>query len=129
MSTPCPTCGSGRHTECCACCGRLVARKRQGSRYCTLRCQKRHAREEAARAAFAAAVARFTSGQQLIVRGDVPGGVSGKLPPIPDGEVVTVFEDYGESHVGVMRTNGQLRVVAREALHQTSTPALRSAIR
>jgi hypothetical protein len=56
---------------------------------------------------------RFKSGQRVTVTGDVAGGVSGKLPPIPDGEVVTVFEDYGQSHVNVMRGNGQLRVVAR----------------
>lgn len=56
---------------------------------------------------------RYRQGQKVAVTGDVWGGVSGKLPPIPDGEVVTVFEDYGQTHINVMRDNGQLRVVAR----------------
>lgn len=56
---------------------------------------------------------RFCKDQRAAVTGDVAGGVSGKLPPIPDGEVVTVFEDYGQTHIGVMRSNGQLRTVAR----------------
>lgn len=60
--------------------------------------------------------ARFNKGQKVAVSGDVPGGVSGKLAPVPDGEVVTVFEDYGMSHVNVMRDNGQLRVIARGCL-------------
>lgn len=49
----------------------------------------------------------------MTVSGDVSGGVSGKLDPIPDGEVVTVFEDYGQAAINVMRDNGQLRTVAR----------------
>lgn len=56
---------------------------------------------------------RYRQGQKVTVSGDVPGGVSGKLDPIPDGEVVTVFEDYGQTHVNVMRDNGQLRSVSR----------------
>ena len=56
---------------------------------------------------------RYRQGQKVTVSGDVPGGVSGKLDPIPDGEVVAVFEDYGQTHVNVMRDNGQLRSVAR----------------
>lgn len=58
-------------------------------------------------------VERYKQGQKVTVTGDVAGGVSGKLDPIPDGEIVTVFEDYGQAAVNVMRTNGQLRVVAR----------------
>lgn len=56
---------------------------------------------------------RFKAGQKVTITGDVYGGVSGKLPPIPDGEVCTVCEDFGQSHVNVFRANGQLRVVPR----------------
>ncbi len=56
---------------------------------------------------------RFCKDQRVTVAGDVAGGISGKLPPIPDGEVVVVFEDYGQTHVNVMRSNGQLRTVER----------------
>jgi hypothetical protein len=56
---------------------------------------------------------RFKNGQKVTILGDVAGGVSGKLAPIQNGEVVTVFEDYGQTHIGVMRDNGQLRTVAR----------------
>jgi hypothetical protein len=35
------------------------------------------------------------------------------LDPIPDGEVVSVFEDYGQPYLSVMRDNGQLRAVRR----------------
>lgn len=59
---------------------------------------------------------RFTTGQRVTVQGDVYGGVSGKLPPIPDGEAVTVFEDYGQPHINVMRDNGQLRSVPRRGI-------------
>lgn len=59
---------------------------------------------------------RFKHNQRVKVIGDVAGGVSGKLAPIPDGETVSVFEDWGQAYVNVMRDNGQLRVVARGAL-------------
>lgn len=58
---------------------------------------------------------KFRKGQKVTITGDVAGGVSGKLDPIPDGEVCTVFEDYGQTHINVMRDNGQLRAVARAA--------------
>ena len=59
---------------------------------------------------------RFDRGQTVSVSGDVFGGVSGKLPPIPDGETVTVFEDFGQVAISVRRANGQIRVVDRSAV-------------
>lgn len=58
---------------------------------------------------------RFRKDQKVRVLGDRPVGVYGRptLDPIPDGEVVTVFEDYGQGAIGVMRSNGQLRDVPR----------------
>lgn len=53
---------------------------------------------------------RFLAQQAVIVKGDV--GTS-TLDGIPDGEIVRVFEDYGTTHVNVMRSNGQLRAVLR----------------
>jgi len=61
---------------------------------------------------------RFRSDARVVVTGDTGTGALGRLTlePIPDGEIVTVFEDYGQSHVNVMRDNGQLRTVARASL-------------
>ena len=59
---------------------------------------------------------RFYAGQTVSIFGDVFSGVSGTLPPIPDGETVTVFEDFGRAASGVRRANGQIRVVARRAV-------------
>jgi hypothetical protein len=58
-------------------------------------------------------VTRLRAGQRVVVRGDA--GTS-TLEAIPDGELVKVFEDYGQSHVNVMRDNGQLRAVARSSV-------------
>ncbi len=57
--------------------------------------------------------ARFAARQKVMVSGDVG---TRTLDKIPDGEIVKVFEDYGQSHVSVMRDNGQLRTVLRGCL-------------
>ena len=57
---------------------------------------------------------RFKSGQKVLVVGHVAERQT--LDAIPDGEVVTVFEDYGQPKINVMRSNGQLRCVARSAV-------------
>lgn len=63
---------------------------------------------------------RFRKDQRLQVFGDRPVGVYGRptLDPIPDGEVVTVFEDYGQAALNVMRANGQLRYVRRDTVKE-----------
>lgn len=56
---------------------------------------------------------RFRKDQRVRVFGDVG---TPTLDPIPDGEVVSVFEDYGQPHINVLRGNGQLRAVARSGI-------------
>ncbi len=57
---------------------------------------------------------RFRKGQKVTIVGDNTGRRT--LDPIPDGETCTVFEDYGQTHVNVLRDNGQLRTVPRAAV-------------
>jgi hypothetical protein len=57
--------------------------------------------------------ARYRKDQKVTISGDRG---TRALDPIPDGEVVAVFEDYGQSHISVMRDNGQLRAVPRESV-------------
>jgi hypothetical protein len=62
-----------------------------------------------------AGMERFRNGQKVAITGDRGIGLRGRqtLDPIPDGEVATVFEDYGQDSLNVMRGNGQLRTVER----------------
>lgn len=57
---------------------------------------------------------RFRKDQRAQIFGDQDNPARSRtLAPIPDGEVVSVFEDYGQPYVNVMRDNGQLRAVRR----------------
>lgn len=61
---------------------------------------------------------RFRNGQRVTIEGDKGIGAFGRasLEPIPADESVTVFEDYGQTHITVMRNNGQLRTVPRASV-------------
>lgn len=57
---------------------------------------------------------RFRKDQRVQIFGDRDNPARPRtLAPIPDGEVVSVFEDYGQPYVNVMRDDGQLRAVLR----------------
>jgi hypothetical protein len=62
------------------------------------------------------AVSRLRKDQRVQIMGDRDNPARPRtLDPIPDGEVASVFEDYGQPYVNVMRDNGQLRVVLRSS--------------
>lgn len=61
---------------------------------------------------------RFRNEQRVRIEGDKGIGFRGRpsLEPIPADETVTVFEDFGQAHITVMRNNGQLRTVERTSV-------------
>jgi len=60
---------------------------------------------------------RFRKDQRVQIVGDRDNPARPRtLDPIPDGEVVSVFEDFGQPYVSVMRDNGQLRAVLRRSV-------------
>lgn len=50
-ATLCPNCGSHRHRECCARCGSIIRyKRRQGTQFCTDRCERKQQEVDAASA-------------------------------------------------------------------------------
>ena len=56
---------------------------------------------------------RFTKGAKVSITETEYGALE-------QPETATVFEDYGQSHVNVMRTNGQLHAVPRSSMKPAS---------